>query len=100
MGHLTNSADLRAEKRRHAEILLGSYPDLSRDELAQLVRWFRQHASSLDMGLLAQHDELGAPYRKFRADHIDRFTWRDAINGLIMSIAIFGVMAGLVYFAR
>lgn len=100
MGNLTNGADPGAEKRRHAEILLASYPDLSRDELAQLVRWFRKDASSLDMGLLAQHQELGGPYRKFRAEHVDRFTWRDAINGLVMSVAMFGLMAGLVYLAR
>ena len=100
MGHSTSSADLCAEKRRHAEVLLASYPALSDEELKQLQRWFRKDASSLDMGLLAQHDTLAASYRLFRAKHVDRFTLRDAINGLIVGGMICGAMIGLVYLAH
>ena len=100
MGHLAKSVELRAEKRRHAETLLASYPSLSAAEVKQLLRWFRKDASALDMGLLAQHETLSGPYRQFRAEHVDKFTLRDAVNGLIVGGGIFGVMAALVHFAR
>ena len=52
----------------------------------------------------ANQAEVFAPqkregYAQFRADHVDGFKIRDLGNGALLTIAIVGAIAGLVYLA-
>lgn len=75
-------------RRTHIESLLDSYPDVSADELALLLRWFRSQASALDVAMLACNDAIAPGYGRFRRDHIDRFTAADVIKGLAGAAAL------------
>jgi hypothetical protein len=70
-------------RRTHIETLLGSYPDVTPDEVALLQRWFRTQASALDVATVACNERITDGYRQFRRDHIDRFTLTDIAKGLV-----------------
>jgi hypothetical protein len=77
------------------EATLARYPHLDEGELADLKHWFRREASAFEVASLASKDALREPYRRFRAEHIDRFGLRDLVAGTIGATLIAGVIAGL-----
>ena len=99
MQEISPNADDGVEKRLRAEALLQAYPALSEEEVQQLLHWFRREASALDIGMLAQNESIREGYTQFRADHVDGFKIRDLGNGLLLTIAIVGTIAGIAYLA-
>ena len=65
----SDTVDLR---RAHIEAALSRYPHIEPDTLADLLHWFRDEASALDVGMLASDPRLTLPYQAFKADHLDR----------------------------
>lgn len=80
-------------RRAHVEALLAAYPDVTSEELAMLVHWFKREASSLEVALIASIPELARGYARFRGEHIDRFTLVDLAKGLAGMAAIVGIAA-------
>ena len=99
MQEMSPNADDGVEKRLRAKALLQAYPALSEEEVQQLLHWFRREASALDIGMLAQNESIREGYAQFRADHVDGFNIRDLGNGLLLTIAIVGTIAGIAYLA-
>lgn len=81
--------DGASERNTLIEALLSEYPDIDGAELDVLVRWFKKEASALDVAMLASEPRLAEPYRRFKADHIDRLTLSDLwkASGAILAIA-------------
>lgn len=75
-------------RRAHVEALLTSYPDVTPQERDLIVNWFRRDASALDVALVASNPAAQRGYRKFRSDHIDRFTMKDMARALIFSAIV------------
>ncbi|MFN3425771.1 MAG: hypothetical protein ACK40C_13800 [Novosphingobium meiothermophilum] len=82
-------------RRAHVEALLTTYPDVTPEEQALLITWFRRQASAMDVALVASNPAAERGYRQFRADHIDGFTLKDIGRALVFS----GVVAALVLLA-
>lgn len=78
----------RDAARAEMAALLADYPALSDADLARVLHWFRKDASSMDVAMLACEEDIAAPYRQFRRDHIDRFGWRDLRNAVLF-LALF-----------
>jgi hypothetical protein len=87
-----------AARRAQIEDALADYPHLSDERLAALIAWFRKEASALDVAQVASNEAIAEPYRRFRADHIDRLTGRDWIKGLLLTAAV-AVIACLIIWA-
>jgi hypothetical protein len=75
-------------RRAHVEALLSAYPDVTPQEHELLVDWFRKDASALDIGMVASNPAAERGYRRFRAEHIDRFTINDMGRALAFAAAI------------
>jgi len=70
------------------------YPHLTPDELDHLLGWFKA-ASALDVGLVASNEEVHDAYVAFREDHVDRFTWGDAVRAGLFILFFGGGVATL-----
>ena len=79
-------------RRSHIEALIGDYPQISDQETALVKRWFESQASALDVAQLASNPAIAEPYRRFRADHLDKLGMKDAAKAAIF-VAL--VLAGL-----
>ena len=55
-----------------SESLIGAYPQISQDDLDELLHWYRRTASSYDLAMLSAREEIKPGYRRFYADHVDR----------------------------
>jgi hypothetical protein len=77
------------------ERTLARYPHLTPDELDHLVGWFKA-ASALDVGLVASNEEVHHAYVAFREDHLDRFTWADAVRAGLFALFFGGVAAAII----
>lgn len=80
------------ERRARMESLLSRYPDLSADQLRELVAWFSKEASALDVGLIASNERVSTAYARFRAEHIDRFGPKDVVHAVLFTAAVLGVV--------
>lgn len=92
---MANSSTIAAAvdaRRAHVEALLTAYPDVTPEEHALLINWFKREASALDVALVASNPAAQRGYRKFRAEHVDRFTAKDMVRALVFV----AVVAGLV----
>lgn len=76
------------------EGLLKSYPNISDEDLRELKHWFAKDASSFEIASIASKDEVEAGYKRFRADHVDKFS---ALEAIMIGVVILGV-ATLVLF--
>jgi hypothetical protein len=92
----TIRADTPDQRRLHIEHLLARYPDLSGEELADLLTWVRTEASALDTGMLASDETLGAYYRRFRNDHLDTLGLAERIAVVVVAILL---LAGIAAYA-
>jgi hypothetical protein len=81
--------------REWVERTVARYPHLTPNELDHLVGWFKS-ASALDVGLVASDEEVRHAYVAFRKDHLDRFTWRDAVRAGLFVLFFAGVTAAIV----
>ena len=86
-----------AVRRTQMEAALADYPHLSEDRLAELIAWFRNEASALDVATLASNPSIAGSYHRFRADHIDRVTGSEVARGLIVLALTSAVIAFIVW---
>lgn len=84
----TYTASAADARRAHAEALLSAYPDVTPQERDLLVGWFRNDASALDVALVASNPAAERGYRRFREEHIDRFTAKDMGRALAFAAVI------------
>lgn len=96
MSNSHDSAALAA-RRMQIEAALADYPHVSRESLGGLIHWFRREASALDVATLASNQAIAEPYRRFRADHIDRITLQDVMKGLAFAAAVAGAVFFLIW---
>lgn len=80
-----------ADRRAVIEAALADYPHLTDETLADVIAWFRKEASAHDVAMVASNAAITEPYRRFRADHIDRLTGKDLMRGMLFA-AIAGVI--------
>lgn len=83
--------------RRRAETLLGLYPGIEEDELAELLHWFHSEASALDVGLIASDPALAAAYRRLKSDHLDRLNGADLVRAVIVLMLIGAGILAIVF---
>ena len=87
----------RAESRYKAiEHSVAGYPDLSDAELADVLHWFRKEATALDTAMLASNEAIAGPYRRLRADHLDRLSTTEKAVACLVSALVLGGIAALV----
>jgi hypothetical protein len=79
--------------RAKAERILARYPELDAAELAELLHWYRREASSMDVALLASNEGLRERYRRFRLDHVERFSWKEKSVGAVLAAATVALIA-------
>ncbi|MCW1382038.1 hypothetical protein OLX02_04310 [Novosphingobium sp. KCTC 2891] len=96
MNELNPSATALA-RRAHVEALLAAYPDVTPPEHGILLQWFRKEASALDVAMMASNPEIARGYRRFREEHIDRFTLADVGKALAFASVVV-LLAGLMLF--
>jgi len=87
--HYLRSRGLSEDAAR-AESLLNRYPDLSEQELASLIRRFK-NLPLLDFGLLAADRQLGDRLDAFYRDHGDKL--RAPLSGLAWTMSFLLVLA-------
>lgn len=63
-----SNGDFAAEKCAHIEALISHYPDVSPEEKQLLMHWFRKEASSYDVAMISQRDDLQAGYAQIRTE--------------------------------
>ena len=81
----------------HIEAMLTSYPQVSDEEIDRLKRWFTKEATAFDVASLASKPACEVGYRRFRADHVDRFTAKDwVVFVLAITVLSCAIAAGLV----
>jgi hypothetical protein len=85
-----------ADRRAHIERTLAAYPHIDEQQLAALITWFDKEATAFDVAQLASNAAIAEPYRRLRAEHIDRLRGRDIVNGLLFAAATVGGIALLV----
>lgn len=88
MANTSTIASAVDARRAHVEALLAAYPDVTPEERQLLVNWFRSEASALDVALVASNPAAERGYRRFRAEHVDRFSVRDMIWALAFSATV------------
>jgi hypothetical protein len=89
-------------KRAHAEAILARYPELGREELADLLHWYRREASAMDVALLASNEAIRERYRAFRRDHVERFSLKEKLVGALLvagAAGAIGALAGVEFVA-
>jgi len=71
---MTEAVGVSSAQERRAEIaaVLLRYPAVQPRELEDLLHWFRDEASALDVGLIASDPALSEPYRRLADDHLGR----------------------------
>lgn len=78
------------DRRQMMEWMVGRYPDLSQEEIAETVRYLTKEASAADVGILASNERIYPQYRRLTADYLlDRpgtFAW--SITGLLCVIIL------------
>lgn len=87
-----------SDQAANAEVLLARYPNITEQELEDLIRTFAR-LPLLDFGLVAADDRLGAKLDAFYTDHGDRL--RTPLEGVAMVLALlaFVTFLGLLHFA-
>ena len=76
------------------ETLVGAYPNLTEDELRELLHWHRHTASSYQVAMLSARDDISAGYAQFKNDHVERIS-PFALAIIIMMMIL---LVGLVFF--
>jgi len=68
---------LEGDRKKHIEIALANYPSVDAGTLADLLKYFREEASALDVGLIASDPRLEPRYRLLKSDHLDQFSGKE-----------------------
>lgn len=89
------SGAIGADQRGRVAALLARYPALTTDELANVTHWFKRTATPLDVGTLASDTAIAEQYRRYRAEHLDRFGTADMLKATLF-VAIFLAVAAVI----
>lgn len=81
-----------------AAAILKAYPDIDETQLRELKQWF-DAASAFDIASLASNDAIAEQYRRFRADHLDRFSAKDVLWVIVGIAILVGVIGAIGYLA-
>lgn len=84
---------VRADRRACIERTLADYPHLAKQDLADVLHWFRKEASALDVALLATNEDITEKYRHFRAEHLDRISAGDIVRATAFALVIAVIFA-------
>ncbi|MCJ2178417.1 hypothetical protein [Novosphingobium album (ex Hu et al. 2023)] len=90
-----NAGVIADEERARIAALLIRYPDNTPEELAELTNWFDRVATPLDLGMLASNPDAAKQYRAYRAQHIDRFKFKDMTRAALFIGTVSAVIAGI-----
>lgn len=90
-------ADDRTRKRALLEAVLAAYPEVSKEETAVLIHWFRREASALDVGLIASDPSLAPAYRQLKEDHLDRLSGADLVRAFVAFSLLGAIVMSLVW---
>lgn len=91
------SIDEEPATRTRISSLLLRYPDLSENELSEMIEFYRT-ASALDTALIASNDKISAQAKQFCSDHRDALK-RGLQAPLVLLIFILGMLTIAVGFA-
>ncbi len=94
---MSESSPVRAIRRGEIEAMLARYPHLTPEAVAELTQWFTSEASALDVGLVASNEAIAAPYRAYRARHIDRLRPHDWARGMAVAALFVALLAGVLW---
>ena len=83
--------------RSRIETLVGAYPNLTSDELRELLHWHKRTASSYEVAMLSARDDISAGYAQFKKDHIERIS---PIALAIISMVMILLIGLVVVYAR
>ncbi|AKM09089.1 hypothetical protein [Croceicoccus naphthovorans] len=84
--------------RARAEHLLALYPDLTEEELSELIGLFRRKLAAIDQALIASDDILAPNYQRLKTEHLSKLTPRDILHACIVAAGIVGPVVAFVYF--
>ncbi|WP_374407897.1 hypothetical protein [Pelagerythrobacter sp.] len=77
------------------EAMVARYPDLDDSELAEVLGWFGKEATAHEVAMVASNERLAAPYRRLRAEHLDRLSAKEKIAAALVGLLVLGGIAGL-----
>jgi hypothetical protein len=84
----------QAARRTAIERIIASYPDISDDNLQDVLRYFKGEASALDRATIASNSHIARQYRQLCHDHyIDRLS---PVETAIAVASATALIAGLV----
>lgn len=92
LSHDTGSA----ARRDQVMTVLGYYPDVNSEELAQLLRWFRKEATATDIVQIASDARLAKPYNRLKADHLDKLSGADLFRAAVILMIIGAAIASVI----
>lgn len=95
-----DDADTREARRIYCESLLSRYPALTEEELADFKHWFQREASAYETAILSTRDSLAEQYLLFKKEHVDPFTWRDILFGVMFWAVMIGLIAAIPLFGK
>jgi hypothetical protein len=75
---------------------LSRYPEINHEELSWLLRWFRKEASAMDVAMLASDPTLAGPYKRFKAEHLDRLSTTELFWGAVLLVLALAVLVMVV----
>ena len=84
----------RSETTLRAEDLLSRYPNLSEQELAELINLF-PHVNMVARGLMAADDRMGAKVERFYRDHGDKIGSGGGRTTLVAVAALAAIAIGM-----
>jgi hypothetical protein len=78
-----------ARRRLEVEKSLADYPDLSPDEIINIVHWFKNEASSFEVASVASNSEIQEEYSQFRNLYLAKLTpWEIGLACLFGAILL------------
>jgi hypothetical protein len=80
-------------RRAEIEALVARYPDMSPEDLAALLRWYRREASSMDVALVASNERVRPQFEAFMRDHIAPYNWKEKAITVALSAGVAGLFA-------
>jgi hypothetical protein len=97
MTNIARPDDRGADAHARIHALVGAYPNLTEDELGDLLHWYRHEASAYDAAMLSARDDIRMGYKRFYKDHIERISPRDVVVIVVGCILSIGLLYGFIY---
>lgn len=85
-----------ASRQARSRAILKYYPNVSEEELGELLHWFREEASPLEVGQIASDPDLAKPYQRLKTDHLDRLRGADLVRAAIVIMLLGAAIIALI----